>query len=95
MKDKEKEDKEKRKAMGKILLLMGIGFAIDVTTAIIIYNFGKSSEAKSLGVKHQWKLPGGKELISTAGLVLVTSVMTGVLTGYAEDAIFGKDKQVA
>lgn len=87
------QDDERKKAMGKILLLMGIGFVIDIGTALIIYNSGKSSEAKALGVKYKWKFPAGKELLSTAGLVLITSVLTGGITGFAEDKIFGKDKK--
>ncbi|MBI3518888.1 MAG: hypothetical protein HY062_05975 [Bacteroidetes bacterium] len=79
--------------MKKILLLISIGFAIDITAAIIIYNAGKGSEAKAMGLKYKWKLPGGKDLLKTAGLVLVTSVITGTLTGLAEKSIFKNDKQ--
>lgn len=79
--------------MKKILLLVSIGFAIDIAAAIIIYNSGKRSEAKAMGLKHKWKFPGGKELLSTAGLVLVTSVITGGISAYAEKAIFGNDKK--
>jgi len=90
----ETPEDDKKKAMGKVLLLMGIGFVIDIGTALIIYNSGKSSEAKALGRKYKWKFPAGKELLNTAGLVLVTSILTGGITTLAEKAIFGKGKPI-
>ncbi|MBS1635388.1 MAG: hypothetical protein JST26_05650 [Bacteroidetes bacterium] len=85
--------KEGSKATTKILLLMSIGFIIDVGQALIVYNAGKGAEAKALGTTYKWKLPGGKELMKTAGLVLVTSVLTGLLVSAAEAMIIGKEKE--
>lgn len=89
MKDKKEE---KNKTMTKVLLLMSVGFVIDVGQALIVYNAGKGAEAKALGATYKWKLPAGKELLKTAGLVLVTSVLTGLLVSAAESAIIGGDK---
>ena len=79
--------------MVKVMLLMGIGFVIDVGQALIVYNAGKGAEAKALGSTYKWKFPAGKELMKTAGLVLVTSILTGVLVSAAESMVLGSDKK--
>ena len=89
MKDQKDKDK-KREALVKVALLMGIGFIIDVGQALIVYNAGKGAEAKALGSTYKWKFPAGKELMQTAGLVLVTSLLTGLLVSAAESAILGR-----
>lgn len=96
--DEKQNAEEKRKTFIKIMLLMGVGFVIDVGQALIIYNAGKGAEAKSLGSTYKWKFPAGRELLQTAGLVLVTSILTGLLVGAAESAILGngsKEKKPA
>lgn len=85
------KEKEKSKVMTTVLLLMSVDFVIDVGKALIVYNAGKAAEAKSLGATYKWKLPAGKELLKTAGLVLFTSVLTGLLVSAAESAIIGRD----
>lgn len=89
---KQQEDENKNR-MKKILLLISVGFAIDITAAIIIYNVGKGSQAKTMGLNYKWKLPDGKELLKTTGLVLVTSVITGTITSLAEKSLLKHDKQ--
>lgn len=94
---KEKKD-EKNKTFVKVMLLMGVGFVIDVGQALIVYNAGKGAEAKALGANYKWKFPAGKELLQTAALVLVTSVLTGLVVSAAESAILGnpaKEKELA
>lgn len=83
----------KKKALVKVGLLMGIGFVIDVGQAFILYNAGKGAEAKALGASYKWKFPVGKELLHTAALVLVTSVITGFLVSRAESAILGSEAE--
>ncbi len=93
-----KDKTEKNKTMTKVLLLMSIGFVIDVGQALIVYNAGKGAEAKALGSTYKWKLPAGHELMKTAGLVLVTSVLTGLLVSAAETMVLGgepKTKELA
>ena len=87
------KNQEKNKTMVKVMLLMGIGFVIDVGQALIVYNAGKGAEAKALGSTYKWKLPAGKELMKTDGLVLVTSILTGVLVSAAESMVLGSDKK--
>lgn len=92
------KDNKKKKTLVKVGLLMGIGFVIDVGQAFILYNAGKGAEAKKLGASYKWQLPVGKELLHTAALVLVTSVITGLFVSLAEGAILGneaKEKELA
>lgn len=89
--------KEKNKKNGyKIALLMGVGAIIDLGQAVIVYNTGKGAEAKALGQKYKWSMPSGKELAKTAGIVLATSLLTGLLVGVLEKALLDdKPKEVA
>lgn len=84
---------QKDKTMMRVLILMTVGFVIDVGQALVVYNAGKSAEAKSLGEKYKWKMPGGMELAKTAGLVLVTSIATGLLVSAVESALIGKEPE--
>lgn len=80
-------EEEKRKKMMRIGILMTVAFVIDIGEAIIVYNAGKSAEAKTLGEKYKWAFPGGKALAKTAAIVLVTSLLTSVVVNYTEKRI--------
>jgi len=92
--ESKKEEPKKSNAGKKIVLLLAVGFIIDVAQAVIIFNSGKGAEAKANGIKYKWKFPRGGELMKTAGLVLVTSILTGLLVTGAERMLF-KDEQMA
>lgn len=88
--------KDKNKKNGyKIAILMGVGAIIDLGQAVIVYNTGKGAEAKSLGQNYKWSMPSGKELAKTAGIVLATSLLTGILVGVLEKVLLeDKPKEV-
>jgi len=88
------DSKDKKKTTAaRVMLLMGIGFVIDVGQALIVFNTGKRAEAKARGSTYKWKLPAGKELLQTAGIVLVTSLLTGLLVSAAESALVKENKK--
>ena len=53
---------------------------IGVAEALVYYNMGSQQE----GEDFQYKVPPAKELATTAGVVLVTSVLTALLTNGLE-----------
>lgn len=90
------DSKEKKNTTAtKVLLLMSIGFVIDVGQALIVFNTGKRAEVKARGGTYKWKLPAGKELLQTAGIVIITSLVTGLLVSAAESALIKDDKTSA
>ena len=58
----------------KAMILTGVGFAVGVGEALIYYNMGQSA-----GSTFQFKVPPTKEFLKTAGMVLLTSVVTTAL----------------
>ena len=58
----------------KAVVLTGVGFAVGVAEALIYYNMGKTA-----GNQFQFKIPPVKEFMKTAGIVLLTSVVTTAL----------------
>jgi hypothetical protein len=58
----------------KEVILTGIGFVVGVGEALIYYNMGQSS-----GENYKFKIPPTKEFLKTAGMVLVTSLVTTAL----------------
>lgn len=57
------------------VIITGAGFIIGVAEALVYYNLGQSS-----GRGFTYKIPPRKELLTTASIVLVTSVLTALLT---------------
>ena len=64
----------------KVLIITGAGLAIGLAEALIYYNLGKNSNSE----KFSLQFPKGKELIKTAGIVLVTSIATAALSNLIE-----------
>jgi hypothetical protein len=84
----QEEKDKKNRAAGRIALLMSVGFIFDVGQAIIVYNSGKKAEAITAGLPFKWQMPKGRELMKTAAIVLVTSLITGLIVTGAEKMIF-------
>ncbi len=67
------------------IIITGASFAIGLAEALIYYNMGKGEkEGFSL------RLPPGRELAKTAGVVIATSVLTALLTLGIENGLKGK-----
>ncbi len=67
------------------MILTGVGFAVGVAEALVYYNMGKSS-----GSSFKFKIPPMNDFLKTAGVVLLTSVVTtalfnGIETLYTPD----------
>lgn len=67
----------------KVLIITGAGLAIGLAEALIYYNLGKNANKE----KFKFQVPKGKELIKTAGIVLVTSVATAALSNIIENSL--------
>lgn len=59
---------------GQTVIISGIGFAVGLAEALVYYNLGQSA-----GGGFSYKIPPRKELLKTASIVLLTSVITAVL----------------
>ena len=64
------------------LIITGVGLVVGVAEALLYYNLGKNN-----GEKISFKLPPSKELATTAGVVLLTSLITAGITQGVEMAI--------
>ena len=62
------------------MIITGAGFVIGFAEALIYFNLGKSGSGG-----FSYKLPPRKEMIQTAVIVLVTSVLTAALTKGIEE----------
>ena len=58
----------------KAVVLTGVGFAVGVAEALIYYNMGQTA-----GNQFQFRIPPAKEFMKTAGIVLLTSLVTTAL----------------
>lgn len=56
--------------------MTGAALVIGVAEALIYYNMGRSEEDR----KFSFRIPPGKEMAKTVGVVLVTSILTGLVT---------------
>lgn len=81
----------KDRALGRIALLMSVGFIFDVGQAIIVYNSGKRAEAVTAGIPYKWQMLKGRELMKTAAIVLVTSFITGMIVNGAEKMLYKEE----
>lgn len=89
------EKSDQSRALGRIALLMSVGFIFDVAQAIIVYNSGKKAEAATAGLPYKWQVPKGNELLKTAAIVLVTSFITGLIVNSAEKMLYKEDETFA
>ncbi len=67
----------------KVLIITGAGLAIGLAEALIYYNLGKNEKNE----KFKFQIPKGKELLKTAGIVLITSVATASLSNLIEKSL--------
>ena len=56
------------------IVLTGVGFAVGVAEALVYYNMGKSE-----GKAFRFRFPPTRDFVKTAGVVLLTSVITTAL----------------
>ncbi len=61
-----------------MLIITVAGFFIGTAEALIYYNLGESKAKKN--AKFTYKIPPTRELLQTAAIVLVTSVLTAGMT---------------
>jgi len=66
------------KAQRNMLIVTVAGFFIGTAEALIYYNLGESKAKKNK--KFTYKIPPSKELLQTASIVMVTSVLTAAFT---------------
>lgn len=69
------------------VIIATVGLVIGTAEALIYYNLGKNS-----GGKFSYKIPHGKELVKTVGIVLVTSILTAGISGFITSR-FQEDKK--
>ena len=74
----------------KTLLITGAGLVIGFAEALVYYNLGENK-----GKKLTYKLPPGKELAKTVGLVLLTSLLTAGISQGIEMMVEKKQLQIA
>lgn len=73
------------KQQRNMLIITMAGFFIGTAEALIYYNLGESKSTKNK--KFVYKIPPTKELLQTAGIVMVTSVLTAAFTRGVEKAL--------
>jgi hypothetical protein len=72
----------------KGIVLTGVGFIVGVAEALLFYNLGKAN-----GKGYKFQIPPGKELFKTAGMVMITSIITTALFTGLEIAMAEKEDQ--
>lgn len=68
------------------IIITSVGMVIGIAEALLYYNLGQSA-----GGKFTYKIPPTKEFLKTAGVVLVTSILTAGISGFIESR-FQEDK---
>ena len=68
-----------------MLIITTAGFFIGTAEALIYYNLGESKAGKNK--RFVYKIPPTKELLQTASIVMVTSVLTAAFTRGIENAL--------
>lgn len=74
----------------KGIVLTGVGFVVGLGEALLYYNLGQAQ-----GKAFAFKIPPTKELMKTAGVVLMTSLVTTALFKGIEMAIEQDQKQLS
>ena len=69
------------------VIITSVGMVIGIAEALLYYNLGQSA-----GGKLTYKIPPTKEFLKTAGLVLLTSILTAGISGFIESR-FQEDKR--
>ena len=73
------------KQQRNMLIITTAGFFIGTAEALIYYNLGESRADKNK--KFVYKIPPTKELLQTASIVMVTSILTAAFTRGVEKAL--------
>lgn len=73
----------------EVIIITVAGFAIGLAEALIYYNMGENK-----GKKWSYKIPPAPELAKTAGIVLLTAVLTAGLTKAIEAGLKTKPSLV-
>ncbi len=68
-----------------MLIITAAGFVIGTAEALIYFNLGESKAKKNK--KFTYKIPPTKELLQTATIVMITSILTAGITGGIEKAL--------
>ncbi len=76
-----------------MLIITAAGFVIGTAEALIYYNLGESKANKNK--KFTYKIPPTKELLQTASIVMVTSILTAGLTNGVEKLLNDEKEQIA
>ncbi len=74
-----------------LIIVTTASFAIGLLEALIYYNMGKSEDKG----KFAFKMPPGQELAKTAGVVIITSIATAVVTSALEKGFQNKAVELA
>ncbi len=80
-------DRKKR----NMLIITAAGFFIGTAEALIYYNLGEAKAKKNK--KFSYKIPPAKELLQTASIVFITSVLTAGLTDGIEKILGTPDNE--
>lgn len=72
------------------IIVTSVGLVIGIAEALLYYNLGQSA-----GGKFSYKIPPTKEFLKTAGVVLVTSMLTAGISGFIESRFNEEEKQTA
>ncbi len=72
------------------IIITSVGMVIGIAEALLYYNLGQSA-----GGKFSYKIPPTKEFLKTAGVVLVTSMLTAGISGFIESRFNEQEKQTA
>ncbi|MFY9308619.1 MAG: hypothetical protein WAQ28_06140 [Bacteroidia bacterium] len=72
------------------IIITSVGMVIGIAEALLYYNLGQSA-----GGKFSYKIPPTKEFLKTAGIVLITSMLTAGISGFIESRFNEQEKQTA
>ena len=72
------------------IIITSVGMVIGLAEALLYYNLGQSA-----GGKFTYKIPPTKEFFKTAGVVLVTSILTTGISGLIESRFQDEKRQTA
>ena len=72
------------------IIITSVGMVIGVAEALIYYNLGQNA-----GGKFTYRIPPRNELLKTASIVLVTSIMTAGISAFIESSLRKEEKQIA
>lgn len=72
------------------IIITSVGMVIGLAEALLYYNLGQSA-----GGKFTYKIPPTKEFFKTAGVVLITSILTAGISGLIESRFQEEKRQTA